>query len=375
MKLAQLILEDMEGILQEWEDFARTLPAAASMDKKQLRDHAEKILRAIARDMDSPQSTTEEASRSQGKSDTEERGAQDSAAQTHGGERLDDGFSAPEMVAEYRALRASVIRRWRKQTGVASEAALAEATRFNEGIDQALAESIKRFSDNLNRSRELFMGALGHDLRGPLHVILAAAAYLQNLEISERKRADMVGHVLQSAGHMRRMIEDLLDVARTKLGGSLPIAPSAADAGEICDRVLAEMRALHPDRQFHVETSGDLRGTWDAARLDQLLSNLVSNALQHGDPTKAITIQAQDQGESIRLSVHNEGEPIPERLLERIFEPLVRGEKAHAAGGPAANLGLGLYIASTIARAHGGSIDVQSTKARGTTFSVSLPRT
>jgi signal transduction histidine kinase len=375
MKLAQLILEDMEGILQEWEDFARTLPAAASMDQKQLRDHAEKILRAIARDMDSPQSTTEEASRSQGKSDTEERGPQDSAAQTHGGERLDDGFSAPEMVAEYRALRASVIRRWRKQKGVASEAALAEATRFNEGIDQALAESIKRFSDKLNRSRELFMGALGHDLRGPLHVILAAAAYLQNLEISERKRADMVGYVLQSAGHMRRMIEDLLDVARTKLGGSLPITPSAADAGEICDRVLAEMRALHPDRQFHVETSGDLRGTWDAARLDQLLSNLVSNALQHGDPTKAITIQAQDQGQSIRLSVHNEGEPIPERLLERIFEPLVRGEKAHAGGGPAANLGLGLYIACTIARAHGGSIDVQSTKAHGTTFSVSLPRT
>lgn len=375
MKLAQFILEDMEGILQEWEDFARTLPAAASMDQKQLRDHAEKILRAIARDMDNPQSTTEEASRSKGKSDTEERGAQDSAAQTHGGERLDDGFSAPEMVAEYRALRASVIRRWRKQTGVASEAALAEATRFNEGIDQALAESIKRFSDKLNRSRELFMGALGHDLRGPLHVILAAAAYLQNLEISERKRADMVGYVLQSAGHMRRMIEDLLDVARTKLGGSLPIAPSAADAGGICDRVLAEMRALHPDRQFHVDTSGNLCGTWDAARLDQLLSNLVSNALQHGDPTKAITIQAQDQGQSIRLSVHNEGEPIPERLLDRIFEPLVRGEKADAGGGPAANLGLGLYIASTIARAHGGSIDVQSTKARGTTFSVSLPRT
>src|SRR5688572_15148624 len=114
MRLSQFILSDMEGILQEWEDFARTLPAAASMDQKQLRDHAEKILRAIAGEMDKPQSSAAEASRSKGQSDTAERGAQDSAAQTHGSERLDDGFSAPEMVAEYRALRASVIRRWRK---------------------------------------------------------------------------------------------------------------------------------------------------------------------------------------------------------------------------------------------------------------------
>ncbi|HET9397093.1 MAG TPA: HAMP domain-containing sensor histidine kinase [Nitrospiraceae bacterium] len=157
---------------------------------------------------------------------------------------------------------------------------------FNEGIDQALAESIKRFSDKLDRSRELLWAPTGMILRGPLHVVLRATSYLQNPDISERKRADMVGYVLQSADRMRRMIEDLLDVARTKLGGSLPVNLSSADAGEICDRVLAEMRALHPDRHFHLETTDDLRGKWDAARIEQLLANLVNNAVQHGDRTK-----------------------------------------------------------------------------------------
>jgi signal transduction histidine kinase len=375
MQLSKFILDDMEGILQDWEDFARTLPAASSMDQKQLRDHAEKVLRAIAADMEKLQSPQDEVSKSKGEAGTRAGEGRDSAAQSHGSERLDDGFSTPEMVAEYRALRASVIRRWRKQAAFPSDGALAEATRFNEGIDQALSESIMRFSDKLDRSRELFMGALGHDLRGPLHVILSAAAYLQNPEISERKRADMAEYVLQSANHMRRMIDDLLDVARTKLGGSLPIDLSSADAGEICNRVLAEMRALHPDRQFHVKTTGDLHGKWDAGRLDQLLSNLVNNAVQHGDPTKAITIQAQDDGGSIVLSVHNEGEPIPERMLDRIFEPLVRGEKAQDGSRSAGNMGLGLYIACTVARAHSGSIDVQSSKAAGTTFKVRLPKT
>jgi signal transduction histidine kinase len=374
MELSKFILEDMEGILQDWEDFARTLPAASCMDQKQLRDHAGKILRAIASDMENTQSAGDEVSKSEGKRDAAEGQWRDSAAQAHGEGRLDDGFSAPEMVAEYRALRGSVVRRWRKRTRLPSDQALAEVTRFNEGIDQALSESTRRFSDKLDRSRELFMGALGHDLRGPLHVVLRAASYLQKPEISERKRADMVGYVLQSAEHMRRMIEDLLDVARTKLGGSLPVDPSSADAAEICDRVLAEMRALHPDRQFQLETTGDLRGIWDAARIEQLLSNLVSNAVQHGDPTKSITLQAQDDGESVLLSVHNEGEPIPQRLLDRVFEPLVRGERAQDGTRSAGNMGLGLYIASTVARAHSGSIDVQSSKAGGTTFKVSLPR-
>src|SRR5690606_25175036 len=119
------------------------------------------------------------------------------------GGRLEEGFAMPEMVSEYRALRASVIRRWREQMDAPSSEALDQIVRFNEGIDQALAESVQRFSDNLARARELFMGTLGHDLRGPLHVILRAASYLQKPETPERQHADMVRHVLASAEHMQ----------------------------------------------------------------------------------------------------------------------------------------------------------------------------
>src|SRR5690606_27575711 len=135
----------------------------------------------------------------------------------------------------------------------------------------------------------------------------------QKPETPERQHADMVRHVLASAEHMQRLIEDLLDVARTNLGGSLPIELASADASEICDRVLAEMRALHPDRQFNVQKSGPLQGMWDAARIEQLVANLVSNAVHHGDPDKAITLSAEGSAEQVLLRIHNHGEPIPEQ--------------------------------------------------------------
>jgi signal transduction histidine kinase len=373
MELCRFILSDMEGILQEWEEFAVSLPAARSMDRRQLRDHAEKMLYAIVHEMAGDQSVAQEMSKSKGHRDSEDGGAADSAAQSHGSGRLEDGFSMSQMVAEYRALRASVIRRWRKQSNLPDDA-LDQVMRFSEGIDQALTESVKRFSDELDRARELFMGALGHDLRGPLHVILAAATYLQKPETPERKHADMVDYVSENAQYMERMINDLLDVARTKLGGCLPMAPALTDASEICNRVLADMRALHSDRQFDVRASGDPLGIWDAGRLQQLFSNLVSNAVQHGDPNGAVTVSMEGDAESLVLSVHNEGEPIPDRMLERIFEPLVRGEQAGPATNGKGNMGLGLYIASAVARAHHGSIEVQSSRHAGTTFKVSLPK-
>jgi len=372
MQLSEFIRSDMSGILQEWENFARSLPAAKSMDRQQLRDHAEKILRTVCDDMEREQTSTEEISKSNSQRDTADRGVQ-SAAQEHGAGRLDEGFSAPEMAAEYRALRASVVRRWRKHENQPDDS-VGQLTRFNEGIDQALMESVKRFSDKLDRARELFMGALGHDLRGPLHVILSAARCLQRPEVSERMHVEMVGHVIRSAEHIERLINELLDVAQTRLGGALPINPTAADAGEVSRRVIAEMRALHPRRDFDLKTIGDLNGVWDAGRLDQLVHNLVSNAVQHGDETKAITIVAEGRADELVLTVHNEGEPIPEQMLDRIFEPLVRGEETENGASGKGNLGLGLYIACTVARAHHGSIDVASSKSSGTTFKVSLPR-
>jgi len=170
------------------------------------------------------------------------------------------------------------------------------------------------------------------------------------------------------------MIEDLLDVSRTRLGGSLPLEPASVDLTAVCNQTLRELRALHPGSSLLTTLGGDLRGVWDAARLEQLLTNLVRNAIQHGDATRPVTISARGEDERIILKVHNEGDPIPAATLARIFEPLVRGVGPKGAGKPGRNMGLGLYIACTIAEAHGGSIEVESSRKSGTCFTVSLPR-
>jgi len=373
MKLADFIGENMDGILKDWEEFARSVPAAHSMESKQLKDHAESILRAIAHDMAEPQSDAQAAAKSKGQSDAAWDSSLATAAQEHASMRLGEGFSLPELVSEYRAMRASVIRRWRA-VDERPQDAIDELVRFDEAIDQSLAESVDRFSRKLDRARELFMGILGHDLRGPLHVVSRGATYLQDPTMSVERRVEMAGHVLESAERMRRLIEDLLDVVRTRVGGNLPIEFESADAREICGKVIAELRAENPDYVFELQTEGDLCGTWDAGRIEQVFANLLSNAVAHGERERPITLRVAASEETLVARVHNYGEAIPEHLLQRIFEPLVQGYDIQRGRMPKAHLGLGLFIASSVVQAHGGSIKVQSTRLDGTTFAVSLPK-
>jgi signal transduction histidine kinase len=292
--------------------------------------------------------------------------------QSHAGTRLAAGFKLNEVMAEYRALRASVVRLWVNSIAGAEPGTLDELARFNDALDEALADAIGHFSEALDRSRELFMGVLGHDLRTPLHVILQSAESLNRP--TRRSPAELIGFILESARHMQRMIEDLLDVSRTRLGGSLPLEPASTDLAAICNQTLRELRALHPKTSLLTTLGGDLSGVWDAARLEQLLTNLVRNAIQHGDATKPVTISAKGEDERIILKVHNEGDPIPAAARARLFEPLFRGDAAKGAGKQGRSMGLGLYIAGTIAEAHGGSIEVESSRKSGTCFTVSLPR-
>lgn len=371
MRLSEFITQDIEGILGEWDEFARTIPAAASMDPMELRDHAKDILMGVAREMEQSQSDTHKAEKGRGEHDAL-NGLVDSAAQTHAVGRLADGFSLPDMASEYRALRASVIRRWNAQQHSGPHA-LEDLTRFNEGIDQALTESIKRFSEKLDRARELFMGALGHDLRTPLHVILQCAQYVARPETATRTHAQLAAYISESAEHIRNMVEDLLDVARTKLGGSMPIDVSTVDLVSMCHAALNELRLAHPSVTFVTDLPQTLSGSWDGARLRQLVTNILRNAIQHGDPTKPISLSAREDGERVLIKIHNEGEPIPEHMLHRLFEPLVRGEHTPA-DQRGSSMGLGLYIANTIATAHRGTIKVESAVNDGTTFTTCLPR-
>jgi signal transduction histidine kinase len=368
--LARFIRENIDAILDEWQAFAASIPSAAALDRTALRNDAQEILMTIALDMDQAQSSREQSEKAKGR--PPRISSADTAAETHAGDRFASGFDLKEMVSEYRALRASVIRLWSASGAHLDPESLYQLTRFNEGIDQALTESIARFSDRIDESRQLFMGVLGHDLRTPLQIILQSTESLSRLEPEPDQSKRAVGLIRSSTQNIAQMIDDLLDVTRTRFGASLPVRLQRVDARSICDAAVMELKALHPNRQIHIKTEGDLAGMWDAERLHQLLSNLLRNAIQHGDPKTPVTIVARGEKESVEFKVHNFGAPIPPSLLPHIFEPLQRGfsnTDVHFG-----SLGLGLYIACIVARAHQGTIDVESSAELGTTFTACLPR-
>lgn len=370
MGLSAFIRENIEAILNEWQAFAASVPSAKDMNRRELRNDAQEILLAIARDIDTLQTSEQQSQKSKGRQPRPD--TSDTAAESHALARFASGFDIKEMVSEYRALRASVIRLWVACAPETASGSLDELTRFNEGIDQALTESVVRFSDQVDDSRQLFMGVLGHDLRTPLQVIVQSTAYLNRSALPE-KQQQAVAQVDRSARQVTRMVEDLLDVTRTRFGGSLPVKPQPMDASTVLHAVAAEFNALHPARDLRLEVEGDLKGTWDAGRLHQLLSNLVRNAFQHGDPSTKVSMRAYAEPHCVTFCVHNFGEPIPPPLLPQVFEPLKRGSSRVDSDGKA-GLGLGLYIALGIAQAHRGTLRVESTRDDGTTFVACLPR-
>ena len=372
MALSQFILTNIEEILAEWEKFARTVPAAADMDRDALRNDAEKILRTIAREMALHQSPGDQEVKSKGGA---VRAASDpeTSAESHSSLRLDAGFSLDELVSEYRALRATVIRLWSRDLSRVDGDAWYELTRFNEGIDQALSESIARYTVLRDRSRALFLGILGHDLRTPLGAVMTSVEFLLGSQGLTESQANAVSRMLRSGARINALVSDLVDMTHVRLGESLPIEPLQMDLALICREAVDEMRAGHPDRTFDLDVSGDLTGTWDPARLTQVVANLLQNAIQHGTAGAPVKVSARGEQEEVVVGVHNQGPAISESARQRIFEPFVRGER-RSSSTRSNSLGLGLYIAREIAVAHGGSVEVKSSEDKGTTFTVRLPR-
>jgi signal transduction histidine kinase len=369
MNLSEFITGNMEEILAEWEKYAVSLPPSIGMDRRALRNEAKGILEAIAHDMGQTRSPAEQEAMSKG-SPTEPFDTGTSAT-SHANVRLMEGYDINQLVSEFRALRASVIRLWTKEMVQADLDTLYQSTRFNEAMDLAIAESIAMYSHQLNRARNIFMGILGHDLRTPLGAIAMSAQYLLNLENLPGHGATAASRIVKCANRMKEMISDLLDVTRTRLGGTLPIEKKSMDLHEVCNQVIEEAQAFHPERIIILNTSGNLEGNWDSMRLLQLLSNLINNAITHGSEQTPVTVSAVGEDKLVFVSIHNEGHEIPEIALKRIFEPLVREGNGRT---ESEGLGLGLYIAQNIAKAHAGSITVSSSKELGTVFKVCLPR-
>jgi signal transduction histidine kinase len=374
MRLAEFIVAEREQILLEWDSFARScLPVAHRMNLTTLRDHAAEILETIADDLNGPQSRAEQVAKSVGKSDARANSpGRDTAAQSHGNDRAYSGFDVMQMVSEFRALRASVIRLWIASAGELGVEDIEDLMRFNEAIDQALAESTARHAQKMESSKEMFIAMLGHDLRTPLGAIIASAQAMANGNATSATMLKGASIILSSGRRMNALVNDLLDFTRSRLGDGIPVVCDDVDLQAVCLQTVEEVVALHPGRDIRFDTSGSVRGKWDAARISQALSNLISNAVQHGAAAGTINVTLRGEADEAVVSVQNSGSVIEPDQLNKIFDPLHQGEDEREAGGH--NLGLGLYITERIVASHGGKVAVESTEENGTTFTIRLPK-
>jgi PAS domain S-box-containing protein len=241
--------------------------------------------------------------------------------------------------------------------------------------EHAARADAERAQEDLRRTaefRERLIGIVSHDLGNPLSAIMTGATYLSRAEDLPDRLAKSAARIGSAADRMHRIIGQLLDFTRGRLGGGIAIERRPTDVGAIVRRVLDELEASHPARQLVLTASGSFAGEYDEIRLAQVVSNLVGNALENSPPDSPVTVSLAERSESdIVLEVKNRGAPIAPELLPHIFEPFRRGRVDRGTSG---GLGLGLFITAEIVRAHGGTIHVASTAADGTTFTVVLPR-
>ncbi len=234
---------------------------------------------------------------------------------------------------------------------------------------QQIAWELKERTEAL-RLAEMFMAVLGHDLRNPLGAIMASAEVV-GMASQDDQVKQFSTRILSSAQRMTRMIEDLLDVTRARVAGGIPIRPEPIDLQPVLDRVLTELRAIHPTRAIEVNSQGDLHGTWDSERLAQVVSNLATNALQHGAQNVRVAIEVDGRAKNEVTLCFRNGGSIPEHRRAALFDPFHDVSRMVESRN---GLGLGLYIVREIVLAHGGSVDVHAASTDETAFWVRLPR-
>jgi signal transduction histidine kinase len=233
----------------------------------------------------------------------------------------------------------------------------------------------RRYDDDILKRAELeqqLVGIVSHDLRNPLHTIMLAAQLLLMQEENDERTLRAGSRILGSVQRAQRLISDLLDFTQARLGGGIPVTPRPHDLHRVVRQALDDVRLAWPERGIIHEESGDARGSWDGDRVVQIVANLATNALRYSPEDTAVTVRTRGEDGEVVLEVHNEGEPIPEELVGELFQPLKRG--ANESDRVGRSVGLGLFIVDQLARAHGGSVEVESRAGAGTTFRVRLPR-
>ncbi|MBC7979481.1 MAG: HAMP domain-containing histidine kinase [Armatimonadetes bacterium] len=380
MRLPDFIIANLEQILEEWESFARSIWPGPVASRRVLRDHAEDMLLAVARDMKSSQTQAQQSEKSKGlgQGGPNQRGKNsdrvDDASNLHAVSRLSSGFDVRTLVAEFRALRASVIHLWASSSPDSTSLEMQDVIRFNEAIDQQLAESLATFARCVDASRDCFIANLGHDLRNPLAASTMNAYLLAESTTLDSRASKMAATLCSSLDAMDCLIRDLLDFTGTRMGTRMGVLAQPMDLVDLCREVIGEMQAAHPGHLFELKCpeNGDTTGEWDAMRLRQLIWNLLGNAVQHGSSLTPVNLTVIAEGESVNLAVRNFGPPIPEDLISSIFDPMKRQLEAISTSRHG-SVGLGLYVAREVASAHGGTIKVASVDEE-TIFTVHLPR-
>lgn len=370
MRLSAFIRSSPDDIEREWENFARQVTSfAGELESSVLRDDLRDILTAMANDMDTVQSSEEQQAKSKGLGPR--GGALDLITAAHASARLDSGFNLEHAISEYRALRSSILFLWVRSAPGAREISLSEVTRFNETIDQAIAEVVRGFASTNELLNDQFVGALTHEIRNPLNTLALAAEGLAQSPLEERQHHN-VTLIKKNIRSIGRMVDDLAILVRSRMRVGLPLARESADLSAITEETLEAVQPTYPNAIFTVEKIGDVTGRWDKSRLQQMIFNLATNAITHSSNQQA-TIAIRGANADVVWTIWNRGEPIPADQQQLIFKPFVHRGRS-TTDQPSSGLGLGLFVVREIVEAHNGSIELASTAIGGTTFTVRLPR-
>lgn len=369
MNFTRFIKTHKEEITNEWVKFAQdNIGCVRDLDQEEVRDHIKQMLDRIVESMETTEPDFEQEKKSKGN----QSGAS-KAANQHGEQRADVGFDIMELSSEFRALRASILRLWEAHSKAKKlETDFQDMIRFNEAIDELWVVSIKRFDDKVNESKNWFMGILGHDLRNPLAAISGVQSILKlSKNISEKERI-LIGRSDSSVKRMKELIDNLLELTNLRLGSGMTIKKVQLDLSKQSEKIVQELQLSYPEADLIIETAGPIQGEWDVLRLDQLMTNLITNAIRYGEPGGPVTISTSGKGKEAFLTIHNEGEPMPKRIIDMISS----GKYNKTNGDPTKkdSYGLGLYIVKEIVDGHKGQIKLKSNKKSGTTFKIILPR-
>jgi signal transduction histidine kinase len=373
-RLPDFIENNREIILQGWDEFARSLFPDRPLSEATVRDHAAEILAAIVKDMRTPETSFAQEEKGNGLCPNNSPALRD-AGEEHAIARLSEQFNLADLVGEFRALRASVLRLWRTQHPGPSDS-LDDIVRLNEAIDEALAASAQRYSLRLDEARTVIIGILAHDLRNPIHSAALSTRYILQSKLVDANCIKAAARIERAVTRMSALVGSLLDYARASLGDSIPVAPEATNMAVICAGAIEEVESAYPGKNIILTCPRDANGSWDAPRITQLLINVLTNAVQHGDSDAPIRVDVSVTVGSVLVQIHNEGVPIDPTALGTLFEPLYRraSDRSQTPKSGSSGLGLGLFISRQIALSHGGDIKVRSTHEEGTVFSIELPK-